>query len=77
MRLDRQQVDVAAVAMDDVARDRQAEAGAAGRTVARSLQALERGKGALGRATEAAERALQKFDGQDVPMSAIFATATK
>ena len=37
----------------------------------------ERGKGALGRATEAAERALQKFDGQDVPMSAIFATATK
>jgi ubiquinone/menaquinone biosynthesis C-methylase UbiE len=37
----------------------------------------ERGKGAVERATAVAERALQKFDGQDVPMSAIFATATK
>jgi ubiquinone/menaquinone biosynthesis C-methylase UbiE len=37
----------------------------------------ERGKGAVERATAAAERALQKFDGQDVPMSAIFATGTK
>ena len=37
----------------------------------------ERGKGAVGRATAAAERALQKFEGQDVPMSAIFATAIK
>lgn len=37
----------------------------------------ERGKGAVERATAAAEHALQKFDGQDVPMSAIFATATK
>ena len=37
----------------------------------------ERGKGAVERATAAAERALQKFDGQDVPMSAIFVTAIK
>jgi hypothetical protein len=37
----------------------------------------ERGKGAVERATAAAERALQKFDGQNVAMSAIFATATK
>ena len=37
----------------------------------------ERGEGAVGRATAAAERALQKFEGQDVPMSAIFATAIK
>jgi ubiquinone/menaquinone biosynthesis C-methylase UbiE len=37
----------------------------------------ERGKGAVERATAAGERALQKFDGQDVPMSAIFATGTK
>jgi len=37
----------------------------------------ERGKGAVERATAAAERALQNIDGQDVPMSAIFVTATK
>jgi ubiquinone/menaquinone biosynthesis C-methylase UbiE len=37
----------------------------------------ERGKGAVDRATAAAERALQKFDGKDVSMSAIFVTATK
>ena len=37
----------------------------------------ERGKGAVERATAAAERALRKFDGEEVPMSAIFATATK
>jgi len=37
----------------------------------------ERGKGAVERATAAAQSALQKFDGQDVAMSAIFVTATK
>jgi hypothetical protein len=37
----------------------------------------ERGKGAVERATAAAERALQKFDGQAVPMSAVFVPAIK
>ena len=37
----------------------------------------ERGIGAAERATKAAERALHKLDGKDVPMSAIFVTAIK
>lgn len=42
-----------------------------------TAEIAERGEGAVKRATIAAERALGQFDGKDVPMSAIFATATK
>jgi len=37
----------------------------------------ERGPGAVERAAQAAERKLTRFDGQEAPMSALFATATK
>jgi ubiquinone/menaquinone biosynthesis C-methylase UbiE len=42
-----------------------------------SAEIAERGPDALERSAEAAERALARLDGQDVAMSALFATATK
>lgn len=42
-----------------------------------TAEIAERGEGAVERAAQAAERALQKFDGQDVPMSALFVTAAR
>lgn len=42
-----------------------------------TAEIAERGEGAVERATRAAERALQRFDGKDAPMSALFVTATK
>jgi SAM-dependent methyltransferase len=42
-----------------------------------TAEIAERGEGAVERAAAAAERALQDFDGKDVPMSAWFVTATK
>ncbi|HYU94587.1 MAG TPA: class I SAM-dependent methyltransferase [Sphingomicrobium sp.] len=42
-----------------------------------SAEIAERGPDAIERAALAAERALARFDGQEVPMSALFVTATK
>jgi len=42
-----------------------------------SAEIAERGPDALERSAQAAERALARFDGQEVAMSALFATATK
>ena len=42
-----------------------------------SAEIAERGPDALERSAEAAERALRRFDGQEMPMSALFVTATK
>ncbi|HEU5483047.1 MAG TPA: class I SAM-dependent methyltransferase [Sphingomicrobium sp.] len=42
-----------------------------------TAELAERGEGAVERAAEAAERALQDFDGKDAPMSALFVTATR
>lgn len=42
-----------------------------------SAELAERGDGAVGRAAEATERALQDYDGKDMPMSALFVTATR
>lgn len=42
-----------------------------------TAEIAERGRGAVERAARVAERALAPFDGQDAPMSALFATARK
>lgn len=42
-----------------------------------AAEIAERGEGAVERAAQAAERALEPFDGQDMPMSALFVTATR
>ncbi len=42
-----------------------------------TAEIAERGGDAVDRAAQAVERALQQFDGQDAPMSALFVTATK
>lgn len=42
-----------------------------------SAEIAERGEGAVERAAEAAERALEHFDGKEVPMSALFVTAVR
>lgn len=42
-----------------------------------TAEIAERGDDAVERATKAAEQALSQFDGKDVPMSAIFVTATR
>lgn len=42
-----------------------------------TAELAERGDGAVERAAEAAEKALQAYDGKDMPMSALFVTAVK
>lgn len=42
-----------------------------------TAELAERGEGAVERAAAAAERALRQFEGKDMPMSALFVTATK
>jgi ubiquinone/menaquinone biosynthesis C-methylase UbiE len=42
-----------------------------------TAEIAERGEGAIERATRAAEAALQQFDGQEMPMSALFVTAVR
>lgn len=42
-----------------------------------TAEIAERGEGALDRAVQATERALQQFDGKNMPMSALFVSATK
>ena len=42
-----------------------------------TAEIAERGGGAIERATRAAEAALRQFDGQEMPMSALFVTATR
>jgi len=42
-----------------------------------SAEIAERGPDAVERAAQAAEHALRRYDGQEMPMSALFVTATK